>query len=108
MEKSVSFLLGAGFSAPMGYPVGNDLNLKILKCNTTEFSFHTDGTLVVTMDGKKPDFGYKTSYDLEFEFCLELFKFFNKSKVSLSSLLLISMLPPSNFNSDLIFSGSHK
>jgi hypothetical protein len=26
-EKSISILLGAGFSAPMGYPVGNQLNM---------------------------------------------------------------------------------
>lgn len=29
-RKSISVLLGAGFSAPMGYPVGNGLNKELL------------------------------------------------------------------------------
>ena len=29
-RKSISFLLGAGFSAPMGYPIGNDMNESLL------------------------------------------------------------------------------
>ena len=29
-RKSISILLGAGFSAPMGYPIGNELNEKLL------------------------------------------------------------------------------
>lgn len=39
MSKSISLLLGAGFSAPMGYPVGKDLNDKLLGLNGTEFKF---------------------------------------------------------------------
>ena len=29
-RKSVSILLGAGFSAPRGYPIGNDMNKRLL------------------------------------------------------------------------------
>jgi hypothetical protein len=78
MPKSVSILLGAGFSAPQGYPIGNELNKKIENCSINDFSFHSSGTLVITTDGKKPDFGYKTSYDIEFEFCLELIKYYKE------------------------------
>ena len=35
--KSISFLLGAGFSAPKGYPIGNQLNEKLLTCSGDNF-----------------------------------------------------------------------
>lgn len=80
MNKSISILLGAGFSAPMGYPVGNALNKLLLECDDSKFGFHTSGSLVVSTDGTKPDFGYKTSYDFQFDFCRDLIQYFNKSK----------------------------
>jgi len=80
MGKNISILLGAGFSAPMGYPIGNELNDLLLKSNEANFGFHTSGSLVVNTDGSKPDFGYKTSYDIEFEFCFELMKYFKQAK----------------------------
>lgn len=79
-QKSISLLIGAGFSAPQGYPVGNKLNQLLLDCDDSKFSFHTDGSLVVSRDGKKPDFGYKTSYDIEFDFCRDLMHYFNEIK----------------------------
>ena len=80
MSKSISILLGAGFSAPMGYPVGNTLNKLLLECDDSKFGFHTSGSLVVSSDGTKPDFGYKTSYDFQFDFCHDLIQHFNKVK----------------------------
>lgn len=80
--KSISILLGAGFSAPMGYPIGNKLNEAILNCKDDDFAFDTSGVMCSTLDGKKPDFGYKTSYDFEFDFCLDLVKHFNDIKGS--------------------------
>ncbi len=80
MPKSVSILLGAGFSAPMGYPVGNTLNKLLVECDDSKFGFHTSGSLVVSTDGTKPDFGYKTSYDFQFDFCRDLIQHFNKVK----------------------------
>lgn len=77
MAKSKSYLIGAGFSAPMGYPVGNTLNELLLNCKGKEFSFHTSGQLIVNRDGSKPNIGYKTSYDISFEFCIELIQYFN-------------------------------
>jgi hypothetical protein len=80
MQKSVSILLGAGFSAPKGYPVGNQLNDSLVNCTGNEFSFHTSGVLVKTTDGKKPDFGYKTANDFEFDFCRDLMQLFKRTK----------------------------
>lgn len=75
---SISVLLGAGFSAPMGYPIGNSLNLSILNCKGDNFAFSSAGTMCVSKDGSKPDLGYKTSYDFEFDFCRDLIEHFNK------------------------------
>ena len=80
MDKSLSFLLGAGFSAPIGYPIGKDLNEALLNCTGDSFAFHTSGVLCVSTDGRKPDFGYKTSYDFEFNFCRDLIHHFNEVK----------------------------
>lgn len=78
--ESISILLAAGFSAPKGYPVGNTLNESLTKLDTSKISFSPDGRLAVSIDGNKPDFGYRTSYDLEFEFCLDLIKHYNQKK----------------------------
>ncbi|MBJ6116828.1 hypothetical protein JAO76_01405 [Pontibacter sp. BT310] len=80
MDKSISFLLGAGFSAPKGYPVGNSLSNLLLNCRDDFFGFSTDGRLCISRDGKKPDFGFKTSYDFEFDFCCDLIQYFNELK----------------------------
>ena len=65
---------------PIGYPIGNKLNELLLSCTGDKFSFHTSGVLVVSKDGTKPDFGYQTSQDLEFEFCRDLIQHFYKAK----------------------------
>lgn len=77
MPKSISILLGAGFSAPMGYPIGNKLNDLLLNCAGDDFFFHTDGTLVAVEKGKKPEMGYKNSYEISFELCMDLIRHFN-------------------------------
>lgn len=75
--KSISFLLGAGFSAPKGYPIGNQLNEKLLTCTGDNFAFSPSGTLVVNNDGTKPDLGYKNQYDIYFDFCTDLIRYYN-------------------------------
>jgi hypothetical protein len=82
MTNSISILLGAGFSAPIGYPIGNTLNKNLLNLTTDLIGFSPDGRLTFSSDGKKPDFGYKTSYDIEFEFCIDLIKYY-KEKIKL-------------------------
>jgi len=80
MNKSISFLLGAGFSAPQGYPIGNKLNELLLKSIDDNFAFAPSGVLVTRTDGQKPDLGYKNSYDIEFEFCHSLMLHFKDIK----------------------------
>ncbi|MEO5643971.1 MAG: hypothetical protein ABIQ40_20335 [Bacteroidia bacterium] len=79
-KKNISILLGAGFSANKGYPIGSKLNNLLLNCDLNKIGFHTDGRLMVSTDGKKPSIGYKTSYDINSEFCLELFELFNSKR----------------------------
>ncbi len=78
-SNSISLLIGAGFSAPMGYPVGNKLNEFIGNCGNDVFAFHTSGALVFNRDGSKPDFGYKTSYDIQFDFLIDLINFYKQN-----------------------------
>src|SRR5690606_37227976 len=74
MPRSISFLLGAGFSAPIGYPIGNQLNEALLNCRVKDFYFSTDGRLYVPQKDWEP--GYRSHFDLEFEFCLDLIQFY--------------------------------
>jgi len=81
MAKSISYLLGAGFSAPAGYPIGNILNNKLLKCNEDKFTFHSSGVLVPNNNGQKPNFGVQSSHETQFEFCVVLMNlFYNRMK----------------------------
>ena len=56
-RKSISLLLGAGFSAPKGYPVGNTVNKKLLEYHTYPISFSPAGEIATTKTGEKPEFG---------------------------------------------------
>ncbi len=40
--KTVSFLIGSGFSAPAGYPTASDLNEKLSKIDASEIAIHPD------------------------------------------------------------------
>ncbi len=46
MSKSISILLGAGFSAPMKFPLGKDLSDKIFNSASYKISFNNEGVLV--------------------------------------------------------------
>jgi hypothetical protein len=76
-EKSISILLGAGFSVPMGYPVGNQLNTKLLTCTGENFAFSPAGKICDNNAGTKPNFGYKNSYDWYFDFCKDAIRYYN-------------------------------
>lgn len=71
-RESVAFLLGAGFSIPMGYPTGNAVNKGILDFDNQPVAFSPAGELVTRKDGKNPDFGYTNNYDREYSLCKEL------------------------------------
>ena len=55
-RKSISILLRAGFSAPIGYPIGNDINEKLLSFDDRAIDFSPDGTLATSKDRTKPIF----------------------------------------------------
>lgn len=78
-EKSLSFLLGAGFSAPKGYPIGNQLNDKLLNCTDENFVFSTDGSLIINGDGTRPNIGFDIPYDKYFIFCSDLMRYYNEN-----------------------------
>lgn len=80
MNNSISVLLGSGFSAPMGYPTGMDLNKKLLNFDYDLFAFSHEGELIPPSNGKKIDLGFKNPYDYIFEYCIELIKYFKISK----------------------------
>lgn len=78
-RNSVAFLLGAGFSIPMGYPKGSDVNKGILDFDKQPVSFSPAGELAVNKDGTKPDYGYTNSHDKEFALCKELIAAYSKT-----------------------------
>lgn len=80
MDESVSILLGSGFSVPMGYPTGQQLNELLANCNGDDFAFHTSGELCISTDGNRPNLGYKNNYDLAFDFWKKLRDKFTKQK----------------------------
>lgn len=75
-ENTVSFLLGAGFSAPIGYPMGKKLNQLLLNSKDENIGFPSEGSLAVNTDGSKPDFGYKSSHQIDFEFCCQMMDYY--------------------------------
>jgi hypothetical protein len=72
-ERSISLLLGAGFSAPMGYPVGNQLNEKLLSCNEDNLSFTPVGEICVNAEVNMPG----NYYDSCFNFCKNAINYYN-------------------------------
>jgi hypothetical protein len=76
-RDSVAFLLGAGFSIPMGYPTGSAVNSGILDFDNQKVSFSPSGELASTKDGIKTDSGYTNYYDREFSLCKKLIAAYN-------------------------------
>ncbi len=81
-RKSISLLLGAGFSAPMGYPIGNEMNDGLLNFDDNTLDFSPEGYLVSSTDGTKPMFqmnGIYNSHQKDFIFCKRLIKEYAKT-----------------------------
>lgn len=76
-RKSVSLLLGAGFSAPMGYPIGKEMNDRLLNFDDDALVFSTTGGLATSIDGKKPATlveEHHNNHQKYFMFCKRLIK----------------------------------
>ena len=80
-KKSISILIGAGFSALKGYPTGNELNNKMLEFDEKRISFSPSGELAISEDGRKPQFqilGIYNQHQKYFIFCNRLIKEYAK------------------------------
>lgn len=69
--NQISILLGAGFSAPMGYPIGGTLNKHILNLDKTKFDISPDGKLFAT-ENSRLTFG--NPYYVYLDCCIDLIK----------------------------------
>lgn len=78
-RESVAFLLGAGFSIPMGYPTGSAVNKGILNFDEQPVAFSPAGELAYSTDGTKPNFGYENNYEQQFNLCKELIAAYSKT-----------------------------
>lgn len=70
-RKSVSILLGAGFSVPKGYPTGNEVNEAIQNFDQFHADFAPSGELAISTNGEKPQFQIygMNQYQKQFVFC---------------------------------------
>lgn len=76
-RKHISILIGAGFSAPQGYPIGNTLNENILNFEKYNVDFSPSGVLCSLTTGEKPAFqeeGILNQHQKHFVFCKRLIK----------------------------------
>ena len=76
-RKHISILIGAGFSAPQGYPIGKTLNDKILDFDKCNVDFSPSGVLCCSTTGEKPVFqveGVLNQHQKHFIFCKRLIK----------------------------------
>lgn len=82
-KAQVSFLLGAGFSVPAGYPTASELRDQLLdfdEQNKIKFSesgvLYEDGIIINCVNRKN----YVNSYYLAFEFCKDLIHVYKEGK----------------------------
>ena len=81
-RKSISILLGAGFSAPKGFPIGNEMNNGLLNFDDKNVDFTPSGELAISTDGQKPRFqieGVNNVHQKYFIFCKRLIKEYTKA-----------------------------
>ena len=91
-HKTISFLFGAGFSAPMGYPIGNDLNEKLLNFDDKAIVFAPSGELAISADGQKSQFqmhGVRNFHQKRFEFCQRLIKEYYVAHGIMGTVILV-------------------
>lgn len=61
--RQLSFLFGAGFSAPDNYPTRKELNEKLRKISHEEIMIHTEGTALFLNGRKDPNAKWTSTYD---------------------------------------------
>lgn len=60
--RQLSFLIGAGFSAPDNYPTRKELNERLRKIAHEEIMIHTDGSAIFLGDKKDPNAKWTNTY----------------------------------------------
>ena len=63
-RKSISFLLGAGFSAPKGYPIGTEMNEGLFNFDDKNVFFSPSGKLSICTDGHETE--YQKKWEMEY------------------------------------------
>ena len=76
MDNSVTFILGAGFSVPAGFPTAKKLGEQIINSGNMPIAFR-NGKLCFRNDGTKPDFGFNDPTEEAFQFGLRLINYYN-------------------------------
>ncbi len=70
-------MLGAGFSANAGYPIGDELNKKLLNIDELNIAFDTSEQLIPPLNGIKQSIGFRTPGDYKLEFLVNLIQYYN-------------------------------
>lgn len=71
-RKSISFLLGAGFSVPSGYPTGGKVNEALLNFNQYHIAFSAAGELMFPQNDNTQSLPYDNQFQKFFIFCKRL------------------------------------
>lgn len=75
--KKISLLLGAGFSAPMGYPIGNQLNERLQNYRRYSASISPDGKIYFPNPAKK-EYTMGNPYCVYLNCCISLVEEYSK------------------------------
>lgn len=77
MKDSIAMLLGAGFSAPMGYPIGNQLNERLQNYRRYPASISPNGKLYFR-NSDQVDCTVGNQYSVYLECCISLVEEYSK------------------------------
>lgn len=76
--NTISILLGAGFSAPMGYPIGNQLNERLQNFREYHVGVSPDGKIFQLSDKQETPF-YGNPYNTYLDCCIRLIEQYSKN-----------------------------
>ena len=78
-RKSISLLLGAGFSVPKGYPTGKKVNESLLHFDDFPISFALSGEMMISKERDTNQIDWpENDYQKQFRFCKRLISLYAK------------------------------
>ncbi len=103
-KKHISLLLGAGFSIPAGYPLGEHVNKGIIEFENKNVAFSPDGTLVERDNDDDSDFSHnsKSQHFKIFLFCNRLIKLYNEKNGGFDYENFYDFIRPNAENADVL------